>query len=76
MDFESSEDLVGVSEGSEEVVGEGMVGSLGEPFDGGRVDDTQDLAPDGGLYLGGDVEAVVDLAEERGEDIGVDGDGG
>ena len=35
MDFESSEDLVGVAQCSEEVVGEGAVGGLGEPFDGG-----------------------------------------
>lgn len=76
MDLESSEDLVGVAQCSEEVVGEGAVGGLGEPFDGGGVDDTQDLTPDGRLYLGGGVEAVVDLSEEGGEDVGIDGDGG
>ena len=76
MDLESSEDLVGVAKCSEEVVGEGVIVGLGESFDGGRVDDTEDLTPDGRLYLGGGVEAVVDLAEEGGEDVGVDGDGG
>lgn len=76
MDLEGREDLVGVAKCSEEVVGEGAVGGLGEPFDGGGVDDTEDLTPDGGLYLGGGVEAVVDLTEEGGEDVGVDGDGG
>lgn len=76
MDLEGSEDLVGVAQCSEEVIGEGAVVGLGEPLDGGGVDDTEDFTPDGGLYLGGGVEAVVDLAEERGEDIGVDGDGG
>ena len=35
MDLEGSEDLVGVAKCSEEVVGEGAVGGLGEPFDGG-----------------------------------------
>lgn len=75
MDLEGSEDLVGVAKCSEEVVGEGAVGGLGEPLDGCGVDDTEDLAPDGGLYLGGGVEAVVDFSEEGGEDIGVDGDG-
>ena len=75
MDLESSEDLVGVTKRSQEVVGEGAVGGLREPFDGGRVDDTKDLSPDGGLYLGGGVESIVDLAEEGGEDVGVDGDG-
>ena len=76
MDLEGSEDLVGVAKCSEEVVGEGVVVGLGESLDGGRVDYTQDLTPDGRLDVGGGVEAVVDLAEERGEDIGVDGDGG
>lgn len=76
MDLEGREDLVGVAKRSEEVVGEGAVGGLGESFDGGGVDDTQDLSPDGGLYLGGGVEAVVDLPEEGGEGVGVDGDGG
>ena len=76
VDLEGSEYLVGVSEGSEEVVGEGAVGGLGKPFDGGRVDDAEDLTPDGRLYLMGGVEAIVDFAEEGGEDVGVDGDGG
>lgn len=76
MDFESSEDLVGVAQCREEVVGEGAVVGLGEPFDGGGVDDTEDLTPDGRLNLVGCVEAVVDLAEEGGEDVGIDGDGG
>ena len=76
MDLEGREDLVGMLQCRQEVVGEGAVGGLGEPFDGGGVDDTQDLTPEGRLYLGGGVEAVVDLAEERGEDVGVDGDGG
>ena len=75
MDLECSEDLVGVAQCSEEVVGEGAVGGLGEPFDGSGVDDTENLTPDGRLYLGGGVEAIVDLAEKRGEDVGIDGDG-
>lgn len=64
MDLEGSEDLVGVAQCSEEVVREGVIVGLGEPFDGGGVDDTEDLSPDGGLYLMGGVEAVVDLPEE------------
>ena len=76
MDLESREDLVGVAKCSQEVVGERMVVGLCEPFDGGGVDDTQDLTPDGGLYLGGGVDAIVDLSEEGGKDVGVDGDGG
>ena len=75
MDFESSEDLVGVAQCSEEVVGEGAIIGLCEPFDGSGVDDTEDLTPDGGLYLGGGVEAVVDFTEEGGEDVGIYGDG-
>ena len=76
MDLEGREDLVGVAKCSEEVVGEGAVGGLGESLDGGGVDDTQDLTPEGRLYLGGGVEAVVDFSEKGGEDVGVDGDGG
>jgi len=76
MDLESREDLVGVAKRGKEVVGEGVVVGLGEPLYGSRVDYTEDLAPDGRLYLGGGVEAVVDLSEEGGEDVGVDGDGG
>lgn len=76
MDLESREDLVGVAKRGKEVVGEGVVVGLGEPLDGGGVDDSEDLAPDGGLYLGGGVEAIVDLTEKGGEDVGVDGDGG
>ena len=40
MDLEGSEDLVGVAKCSEEVVGEGAVAGLGEPLDGGGVDDS------------------------------------
>lgn len=75
MDLESREDLVGVAKRGKEVVGEGVVVGLGEPLDGGGVDDSEDLAPDGGLYLGGGVEAIVDFTEEGSEDVGVDGDG-
>ncbi|GJG37968.1 hypothetical protein [Prevotella lacticifex] len=75
MDLECREDLVGVAKCSEEVVGEGAVGGLGEPFDGCGVDDAEDLSPNGGLYLMGGVEAIIDFAEEGCEDIGVDGDG-
>ena len=76
MDLESREDLVGVAKRSQEVVGEGAVAGLGEPLDGCGVDDSEDLAPDGGLYLVGGVEAIVDFTEEGCEDVGVDGDGG
>lgn len=76
MDLESREDLVGVAKRGKEVVGEGVVVGLGEPLYGGGVDYTEDLAPDGRLYLGGGVEAIVDLSEEGGKDVGVDGDGG
>lgn len=76
MDLESREDLVGVAQCSQEVVGEGAVVGLGEPLDGGGVDDAEDLSPNGGLYLMGGVEAIVDLTEEGREDVGVDGDGG
>ena len=75
MDLESREDLVGVAKRDKEVVGEGAVVGLGKPLDGCGVDDSEDLAPDGGLYLGGGVEAIIDFAEEGGEDVGVDGDG-
>ena len=76
MDLEGGEYFVGVAQCSQEVVGECVVVGLGEPLDGCGVDDSEDLPPDGWLYLVGGVEAVVDLAEERGEDVGVDGDGG
>lgn len=76
VDLESREYFVGVAKRREKFVGEGAVGGLGESFDGGGVDDTQDLSPDGGLYLCGGVEAIIDFAEEGGEDVGVDGDGG
>lgn len=51
MDLESREDLVGVAKRDKEVVGEGAVVGLGKPLDGCGVDDSEDLAPDGGLYL-------------------------
>ena len=75
VDLEGGEYFVGVAQCSQEVVGEVVVVGLGEPLYGSRVDYTEDLAPDGRLYLGGGVEAVVDFSEEGGEDIGVDGDG-
>ena len=75
MDLEGGEYFVGVAKRGEEVVGEGAVGGLCEPLDGCGVDDSEDLAPDGGLYLVGGVEAIVDFTEEGGEDVGVDGDG-
>ena len=76
VDLEGGEYFVGVAQCGEEVVGEGAVVGLGEPLYGSRVDYTEDLAPDGGLYLGGGVEAIVDFTEEGCEDVGVDGDGG
>lgn len=76
VDLESREDLVGVAQCSQEVVGERAVVGLGEPLDGGGVNDAEDLSPNGGLYFMGGVEAIVDLTEEGGEDVGVDGDGG
>jgi len=75
VDLESREYFVGVAKRSEKFVGEGAVGGLCEPLDGGGVNDAEDLSPNGGLYLGGGVEAIVDLTEEGGEDVGVDGDG-
>ena len=75
VDLEGGEYFVGVAQCSQEVVGEGAVVGLGKSLDGCGVDDSEDLAPDGRLYLGGGVEAVVDFSEEGGEDIGVDGDG-
>lgn len=76
VDFESREYFVGVAKRSEEVVGEGAVGGLCEPLDGGGVNDAEDLSPNGGLYFMGGVEAIVDFAEEGREDVGIDGDGG
>lgn len=76
MDLEGDEYFVGVAQCSQEVVGEGAVVGLGKSLDGCGVDDSEDLAPDGGLYLGGGVEAIVDFTEEGCEDVGVDGYGG
>ena len=76
MDLESREYFVGVAKRREKFVGEGAVGGLGESFDGGGVNDAEDLSPNGGLYFMGGVEAIVDFAEEGREDVGIDGDGG
>lgn len=75
VDLESREYFVGVAKRREKFVGEGAVGGLGESFDGCGVDDAEDLSPNGGLYLMGGVEAIIDFAEEGCEDVGVDGDG-
>ena len=48
---------------------------LRKPLNSSFIDDTQHLTPDGGLYLVGCVEAVIDFAQELAEDIGIEADG-
>ena len=76
MNLEGSEHLIGVAQVLiEEAVVCWWCLRLSKTFHCSLVDDTQHLTPDGGLYLVGCVEAVIDFSQELAEYIGIEADG-
>lgn len=76
MHLEGGEDLIGVTQVLvEETVMSWRCLRLRKPLNGSFIDDTQHLAPDGRLYLVCRVEAIIDLAQELAEDVGIKADG-